>query len=42
MNLQDAGIGISRGDNGLIIGSAAFGLLSGTMIVFLSKRKNQE
>jgi hypothetical protein len=42
MTLQDAVIGISSGDPGVIIGSAVAGLLSASMIVVLSKRNSKE
>jgi len=38
MNIQDVGIGIWQGDNGLSIGAAVFSLLSALMIVVLSKK----
>ena len=41
MNIQDVGIGVIGSDTGLMAGAGVFTLLSGTMIVFLT-RNNRE
>jgi len=38
MNIQDAGIGIWMGDNGLAIGASFFSIVSGLMIAVLFKQ----
>ena len=38
MNVQDVGIGLWMGDNGLTIGASVFCLISASMIVILSKK----
>lgn len=39
MNIQDAGIGIWMGDNGLSIGASIFSILSGAIVFVLSKKE---
>ena len=40
MNIQDAGIGLFKGDNGLLIGASAFSVLSGVIVFVLSRRES--
>ena len=42
MNIQDVGIGIWLGDNGLTIGASLFSLISGSMIAIISKKPAQQ
>ena len=41
MTFQDIFIGVSQKDSGLIIGSSVFCLLSASMILVLSKKRNE-
>jgi hypothetical protein len=42
MNIQDAGIGLFKGDNGLLIGASAFSVLSGVIVFVLSRRESSQ
>jgi hypothetical protein len=39
MNIQDAGIGLARGDSSLLIGASAFTVLTGVMVFVLSRKE---